>query len=33
MSKGQRARFRNQELDDAIADAEWERFLRRRNKQ
>jgi acetyltransferase-like isoleucine patch superfamily enzyme len=33
MSKGQRAKFRNQELDDAIADAEWERFLRRRNKQ
>jgi len=32
MSKSQRVEFKNQELDDAIALAEWERFLKRRDK-
>ncbi len=32
MSKSQRVEFKNQELDDKIALAEWERFLRRRDK-
>jgi len=31
MSRGQRAQVKNQELDDAIAEAEWERFNRRRD--
>ncbi len=33
MSKSQRVKFKNQELDDAIAFAEWERFLKRRDKE
>lgn len=32
MSRSQRVEFKNQELDNAIADAEWERFLKRRDK-
>jgi len=31
MSKGQRVKFSNQELADDIAEAEWERFNRRRS--
>jgi len=30
MSKGQRVEFKNQELDDKIAQQEWERFTKRR---
>lgn len=32
MSRGQRVEFKNQELDDALAQAEWERFTKRRDK-
>lgn len=32
MSKGQRVKFSNQELPDELAQQEWERFLRRRDK-
>jgi hypothetical protein len=32
MSKSQRVKFSNQELPDALAQQEWDRFLRRRDK-
>lgn len=32
MSRGQRVKVKNQELDDALAEGEWERFLKRREK-
>lgn len=32
MSKGQRAKFKNQELDAEIAENEWRRFTERREK-
>lgn len=32
MSQGQRVVFKNQELEDALAESEWERFARRRDK-
>lgn len=32
MSKGQRVKFSNQELPDELAQQEWDRFLRRRDK-
>jgi len=32
MSRGQRVEFKNQELDDALAAEEWERFSKRRDK-
>lgn len=32
ISKGQRVEFKNQELDDTIAEEEWNRFLRRRDE-
>lgn len=32
MSKGQRVQFKNQQLSDKLAEAEWERFLSRRDK-
>ena len=32
MSRGQRVEFKNQELGDDLAAAEWERFLKRRDK-
>jgi len=30
MSKGQRVKFKNQDLDDSIAEEEWSRFITRR---
>lgn len=32
MGKGQRVEFKNQELDDLLAEAEWEKFNRRHDK-
>lgn len=32
MSKSQRVSFKNQELPDALAQSEWDRFLKRRDK-
>lgn len=32
MSKNQRVAFKNQELDDKLAEQEWERFCKRRDK-
>lgn len=32
MSRGQRVKVKNQELDDALAVQEWERFTKRRDK-
>ena len=32
MSRGQRVEFKNQELSDELAEKEWERFSRRREK-
>lgn len=32
MGKSQRVQFKNQELPDEIAEAEWERFIKKRDK-